>query len=74
MGDFVNYSAGNWTAEDMAKIQNSGAKIAANNSTSLPNKAFHFGGFTEGSSKDGNATPHDSSYAYVQQINQQEVR
>ncbi len=65
VGDFVNYSAGNWTAEDMAKIQNSGAKIAANNSSSLPNKAFQFGGFTEGSSKDGNATPYNSSYAYV---------
>ena len=65
VGDFVNYSAGNWTAEDMTKIQNSGAKIAANNSSSLPNKAFQFGGFTEGSSKDGNATPYNSSYAYV---------
>ena len=65
VGDFVNYSAGNWTAEDMAKIQNSGAKIAANNSSSLPNNAFQFGGFTEGSSKDGNATSYDPSYAYV---------
>ena len=65
VGDFVNYSAGNWTAEDMTKIQNSGAKIAANNSSSLPNNAFQFGGFKEGSSKDGNATPYDSSYAYV---------
>ena len=65
VGDFVNYSAGNWTAADMTKIKNSGAKIAANNSTSLPNKNFEFGGFTEGSSKDGNATPYNSSYAYV---------
>ena len=65
VGDFVNYSAGNWTAEDMTKIQNSGAKIAANNSSSLPNNAFQFGGFTEGSSKDGNATSYDPSYAYV---------
>ena len=65
VGDFVNYSAGNWTAADMTKIQNTGAKIAANNSTSLPTKAFEFGGFTVGSSKDGNATPYDSSYAYV---------
>ena len=65
VGDFVNYSAGKWTAEDMTKIQNSGAKIAANKSSSLPNKAFQFGGFTEGSSKDGNATPYNSSYAYV---------
>ena len=65
VGDFVNYSAGNWTAEDMAKIQNSGAKIAANNSTNKPSSNFQFGGFKEGSSKDGNATPYDSSYAYV---------
>ena len=41
------------------------SKIAGNNWSSLPNKAFQFGGFTEGSSKDGNATPYDSSYAYV---------
>ena len=65
VGDFVNYSAGNWTAADMTKIQNSGAKIAANNSTNKPSSNFQFGGFKEGSSKDGNATPYDSSYAYV---------
>ena len=65
VGDFVNYSAGNWTDADMTKIQNSGAKIAANNSTSLPSSNFQFGGFTEGSSKDGNATPNDSTYKYV---------
>ena len=65
VGDFVNYSAGNWTAADMTKIKNSGAKIAANNSTSLPNKNFEFGGFTVGSSKDGNATPYSSEYTYV---------
>lgn len=65
VGDFVNYSAGNWTAEDMQKIQNSGAKKAANNSTSLPTQSFQFGGFKEGSSKDENATPNDSSYTYV---------
>ena len=65
VGDFVNYSAGNWTDADMTKIQNSGAKIAANKSTSLPSSNFQFGGFTEGSSKDGNATPNDSTYKYV---------
>ncbi len=65
VGDFVNYSAGNWTAEDMQKIQNLGAKKAANNSTSLPTQDFQFGGFKEGSSKDENATPNDSSYTYV---------
>ena len=65
VGDFVNYTAGNWTEEDMKKIETSGAKIAANNSTDLPTKAFEFGGFTVGTSKDGNATPHTTAYNYV---------
>ena len=65
VGDFVNYSAGTWNEADMTKIKNSGAKIAANNSTNKPSQAFQFGGFTVGSSKDGNATPYNSSYAYV---------
>ena len=65
VGDFVNYSAGTWNEADMTKIKNSGAKIAANNSTNKPSQAFQFGGFTVGSSKDGNATPNSSDYTYV---------
>ncbi len=66
IGDFINYTAGNWTKEDMDKIKNTGAKKEANNSTSLPTNGYEFGGFTEGSSRDGNATPYSSSYNYAQ--------
>ena len=65
VGDFVNYTAGTWTEVDMNKIAASGAKIAANNSTSLPTNSYEFGGFEKGASKDGNATPYNSSYNYV---------
>ena len=65
VGDFVNYTAGTWTEADMNKIAASGAKIAANNSTSLPTKPYEFGGFVQGASKDENATPYNSTYTYV---------
>ena len=65
VGDFVNYTAGTWTKADMNKITASGAKIAANNSTNRPTKSYEFGGFVQGASKDGNATPFNSSYNYV---------
>ena len=70
VGDFVNYTAGTWTEADMNKITASGAKIAANKSaTSLPSTSYQFGGFAQGASKDGNATPYNSSYNYVKDEN-----
>ena len=66
VGDFVNYTAGTWTEADMNKIAESGAKIAANNSTTnKPTKPYEFGGFEQGTSKDGNATSFNTDYAYV---------
>ena len=67
IGDFVNYDAGTWTQEEINSIQ-TGLKtslVTANNSTSLPSTAFQFGGFTAGSSRNGNATPKDTRYNYV---------
>ena len=67
IGDFVNYDAGTWTEEEINSIQ-TGLKtslVTANNSTSKPSTAFQFGGFTAGSSRNGNATPNDTSYNYV---------
>ena len=67
IGDFVNYDAGIWTEEEINAIQ-TGLKtslVTANNSTSLPNTAFQFGGFTAGSSRNGNATPYSTSFNYV---------
>ena len=52
--------AGEWTEEDMAKIEATGAKKAPNNSTSLPS-ILQFGGFVVGGSKDENATPYISN-------------
>ena len=67
IGDFVNYDAGTWTQEEINSIQTGkiGSLVTANNSTSLPNTAFQFGGFTAGSSRNGNATPYSTSYNYV---------
>ena len=67
IGDFVNYDAGTWTEEEINSIQ-TGLKtslVTANNSTSLPTQNFQFGGFTVGSSRNGNATPYFSNYNYV---------
>ena len=67
IGDFVNYDAGTWTEEEINSIQ-TGLKtslVTANNSTSLPSTAFQFGGFTVGSSRNGNATLYNTTYNYV---------
>ena len=67
IGDFVNYDAGTWTEEEINSIQ-TGLKTnlrTANGSTSLPTRAFQFGGFTVGNSRNGNATPYLSDYNYV---------
>ena len=65
IGDFVNYTAGTWDETKLAKITASGAKVAPTKSTTKPSSSYQFGGFTATASLDGNATPYDSSYAYV---------
>lgn len=67
IGDFVNYDAGIWTQEEIDAIQ-TGEKsnlVTANGSTSFPDIAFQFGGFTKDSSRNGNATPYGTKYHYV---------
>ena len=67
VGDFVNYSAGNWAGTngtEYKKLSNTGG-TAPVDSTSLPTSNFQFGGFTSTASRDGNATPYNTSYAYV---------
>ena len=67
IGDFVNYDAGTWTQEEINGIQ-TGLKAnlqTANGSTSLPSNVFQFGGFAAGTSRNGNATPYNSSYNYI---------
>lgn len=67
IGDFINYTAGTWDTDSIAKITASGAKNAPNTTGSLPSSSYQFGGFTNGSSRDGNAKPNSSSYNYVQE-------
>lgn len=66
IGDFVNYDAGTWTQDEINSIQ-TGLKTnlqTANGSTGYPSNEFQFGGFTAGSSRNGNATP-NPNYGYV---------
>ena len=67
IGDFVNYDAGVWTEEEINSIKTGvkGSEVTANNSTTKPSTAFQFGGFTAGSSRNGNATPEDDTYNYI---------
>ena len=65
IGDFINYTAGDWTDGKMSEIAKTG--VEANNSINLPTTNFQFGGFTNTSSRDGNATPYDNTYNYVQE-------
>ena len=68
VGDFIgNYSAGNWdgtNGTEYKKLSNTGG-TAPVDSTDLPAGNFQFGGFTSTASRDGNATPYSTSYAYV---------
>ena len=67
IGDFVNYDAGVWTKEEISSIKtgSKGSEVTANNSTTIPSTVFQFGGFTAGSSRNGNATPYDNTYNYI---------
>ena len=54
IGDFVNYKAGTWTADEInnIKVGLSSNLTSANNSLELPEKDYQFGGFKVGSSRD----------------------
>lgn len=52
VGDFVNYSLGNWTDEDIRKIGD------LYSGTSLPSSNGKFGGFETAISKDSSITPY----------------
>ena len=71
IGDFVNYDAGTWTAEEISQIQTgvTGSLVTANGSaTKKPSTAYQFGGFGVGTSRNGNAVPFFSTlYNYVQE-------
>ena len=55
IGDFVNYSAGVWTTQEISAL-------GLNVSSGTPYSAFEFGGFTAGKSRDENAQSLNSYY------------
>lgn len=65
IGDFVNYTAGTWTKEEIEQVERQGAKKSV--AEGLPTSNFQFGGFQENTSKDENAPPHSSTFSYVEE-------
>lgn len=66
IGDFINYSAGDWTDGKMTQLIEAGLKF--NNSTDVPSGENQFGGFTSQSSRNKSASPTKAAYDYVQEI------
>ena len=59
IGDFVNYSAGNWTTLEISALQDAGLYSEDNTTGALPDSStpFMFGGFKAGDSRDISITP-----------------
>ena len=70
VGDYVNYDAGTWTAEDLTKITSSAGNPtlhstvndATTGNQTKPTTQGQFGGFELGQSRNTNSTPYSSSY------------
>lgn len=54
VGDFVNYSAGNWTTTDIEKL----GTLYAGEALPTSSNPYRFGGFKVGDSKDASITPY----------------
>ena len=76
IGDFINYTAGDWKQEEITAIQtgeNSSLKTANGDNTELPSENYQFGGFTTGDSRDGNAKPRDDFYNGIKDLEGNEI-
>ncbi len=70
VGDYVNYDAGTWTAEDLTKITSSAGNPtlhstvndATTGNQTKPTTQGQFGGFELGQSRNTNSTEYNSSY------------
>lgn len=72
IGDFIEYDAGTWTQEEINAIQTGevGNLVTANGSEELPTENYQFGGFKDGTSRNGNVRPSEWSgvtYDYVKE-------
>lgn len=62
IGDFVDYTAGEWTEEEINSIN-------ANGKVNKPTENFQFGGYNVGYSRDRSVVPLEREYAYVKENN-----
>lgn len=60
IGDFVDYTAGTWTKEQISKINANGKK-------KKPEEAYQFGGYTAKMSRDESVVPCNDDYDYVKE-------
>lgn len=60
IGDFVDYTAGEWTEEEIEEVN-------ANGKVNHPTEHYQFGGYTEGYSKDRSVVPLQKDYSYVKE-------
>ena len=71
IGDFINYTAGNWTQEEIGAIkigEKNSPVTATGDKNNSPNQAYQFGGFAAGDSRDGNAKPYIDSYNGIKDL------
>ncbi len=68
IGDFINYTAGDWKAEEISAIRTGeidSLQTANGKNDKLPTQSYQFGGFAAGDSRDGNAKPCSDTYKYA---------
>ena len=68
IGDFINYTAGTWTQQEINAIQTGkkGSEVTASgDNTKLPENEIQFGGFAARDSRDGNAVPAVVTFNYA---------
>ena len=60
IGDFVDYTAGKWTEDEIEKID-------ANGERKKPTTSFKFGGYKEGDSRDKSVIPCNENFNYIKE-------
>lgn len=61
IGDFVDYTAGNWTEKEINDAN-------ANGELSKPTDRFQFGGYNEGYSRDRSVVPLEKEYSFIKEL------
>lgn len=69
IGDFINYTAGNWTSEEIQNIKTGekGKESIASGIDELPSKDYQFGSFAENTSRDESVPNANETYEYIKE-------